>query len=435
MYPTPPPSPTLNGTCAPEARLGHVLAGRLQLETILGVGAYGVVYTAIDLQDGTRYAVKALNKVGLELRQRKFQEREIQLHYQASQHPNVVSLAKIMDSPDCTYVVLEYCPDGDLFANITERSRYVGDDLMAKSAFLQILSAVEHCHNLGIYHRDLKPENILVTDDGMTLKLADFGLATSDAASSDFGCGSTFYMSPECQQPSPKAFSCYASAPNDVWSLGVILVNLTCGRNPWKRASLDDSTFRAFLRDPNFLKSILPLSPELNAILRRIFELNPAKRISLQELREAVIRCESLTAKPSAPTVMPQEYPAKYRRPCPVETRAPDYTPGVPSPLSPPGNMPAELHPAPTHVSDDSDVDSDDESVFSSGSSASSNSSTSSFCSPSSYANVANFQPYVIHQQQPAYVSTPPGPWAPLHAATSYFKNRPFYPRMGVRVF
>ncbi|RJE17195.1 serine threonine protein kinase, partial [Aspergillus sclerotialis] len=67
--------------------------------------------------------------------------------------------------------------------------------------------------------------------------------------------------------------------------LGVILVNLTCGRNPWKKASPDDSTFRAFLKDPKFLSSILPISPELNMILRRIFECDPHKRITLQELR------------------------------------------------------------------------------------------------------------------------------------------------------
>lgn len=155
-----------------------------------------MVYTAVDIQTNTPYAVKALNKLGLEPRQRKFQQREIQLHHQASAHPNVVSLVKIMDSPDCTYVVIEYCPEGDLFSNITERGKFIGNDALAKRAFLQILDAVEYCHSIGIYHRDLKPENILVTDQGMTCKLADFGLATSDYMTSDFGCGSTFYMSP-----------------------------------------------------------------------------------------------------------------------------------------------------------------------------------------------------------------------------------------------
>jgi serine/threonine protein kinase len=132
----------------------------------------------------------------LEPRQQKFQQREIQLHHRASAHPNVVSLVKILDSHDCTYVVIEYCPEGDLFTNITERGKFTGNDALAKRAFLQILDAVEYCHSIGVYHRDLKPENVLVTDQGMTCKLADFGLATADHITSDFGCGSTFYMSP-----------------------------------------------------------------------------------------------------------------------------------------------------------------------------------------------------------------------------------------------
>lgn len=196
MYPTPPASPTPNVVCAPEDRLGQILPGNIQLTSVLGVGAYGVVYTAVNLQSNVLYAVKALSKAGLDERQRRFQEREILLHHQASAHPNVVSLIKIMDAVDCTYVVMEYCPEGDLFSSITDRGMYVGNDPLAKRAFLQVLDAVAYCHSRGIYHRDLKPENILVSNQGTDVKLADFGLATSEAITSDFGCGSTFYMSP-----------------------------------------------------------------------------------------------------------------------------------------------------------------------------------------------------------------------------------------------
>jgi serine/threonine protein kinase len=299
----PPPSSPVSFCEAPEDRLGLLLANRLELTSILGVGAYGVVYTAIDIHTHIPYAVKALNKTGLDPRQLKFQQREIKLHHLASRHPNVVSLVRIMDSLECTFVVIEFCPEGDLFSNITERGHYVGNDPLAKRAFLQILDAVQYCHSIGIYHRDLKPENILVTNQGMTVKLADFGLATTDYYTSDFGCGSTFYMSPECQQSNPRPYTFYASGPNDVWSLGVILVNLCCGRNPWKRASTEDSTFRAFLKDSQFLRSILPLSPELNSILRRIFECDPLKRITLPELRRLIVECPSFTV--TYPTPQP----------------------------------------------------------------------------------------------------------------------------------
>jgi hypothetical protein len=72
-------------------------------------------------------------------------------------------------------------------------------------------------------------------------------------------------------------------------------VNLTCGRNPWKSASPKDSTFRAYLEDRHFLKTILPLSDELNDILGMIFEVDPSRRIRLPELRQRIINCQQFT--------------------------------------------------------------------------------------------------------------------------------------------
>lgn len=180
----------------PESRVGHLLDNHLELTGILGVGAYGVVYTAVDIYTLVPFAIKALSKIGLDARQKKFQAREIALHAKAQAHPNIVSLVEILDAPDCVYVVMEYCSEGDLFSVITEQGGYVADDEMARSVFLQLLDAVEYCHSLGIYHRDLKPENVLVGDFGRMVKLADFGLATTEEITADFGCGSTFYMSP-----------------------------------------------------------------------------------------------------------------------------------------------------------------------------------------------------------------------------------------------
>ena len=361
MLPTPPASPRLHGVCRPEDRLGLVLAGWLELTGIIGVGAYGVVYTAIDVNTHVPYAVKALNKIGLDVRARRFQQREIQLHHEASLHNNIVSLVKIMESEDCTFVVLEYCPEGDLFSNITEGGLYPGNDAMARRVFLQILDAVHHCHSLGIYHRDLKPENVLVSDGGWTVKLADFGLATKECITDDFGCGSTFYMSPgqcrraatrdiansesECQQ-SPHTSSCYASAPNDVWSLGIILVNLTCGRNPWKRACLEDSTYRAYTRDPRFLSSILPISPELEVILGRVFERDPCKRIGVPELHQLIMACPRFTARinnvgPSTPPPHPRTSVQASRKP-------------ATSPLSPPLSPVSSISSVPSSAMSDS---------------------------------------------------------------------------------
>ncbi|TEY83997.1 hypothetical protein BOTCAL_0023g00180 [Botryotinia calthae] len=299
-YPTPPPSP-LSFAMPQDHRIGTILGETLLLSRVLGSGAYGTVYYAQDLSTGKEYAVKALNKRNaygqpLDARQRAYQSREIALHWSASAHPNIVSMYKILDDPDCTYVILDYYQEGDLFSNITEGGRYVGHDALIRSIFLQILDATEHCHRLGIYHRDLKPENILVANSGHTVCLADFGLATQEPTSRDHACGSTFYMSPECLEQSYKPYRC---APNDVWSLGVILVNLTFGRNPWRQASWDDATYNAFLKNPDFLKTILNPSDELNLILQMIFQQDPDLRITVPELRLRIQQLPGFYASPS----------------------------------------------------------------------------------------------------------------------------------------
>ncbi|GAA6062187.1 hypothetical protein JCM10212_001351 [Sporobolomyces blumeae] len=298
--------------------IGHIVnnstqdtLSHLEFVSILGLGAYGVVYLARDIaarplsQPASRahpqlgnlplYAVKCLNKVGLDSRQRAFQRREIALHGLASRHPNVVTLHNVIEEETCIYVVLQFCEEGDLFGMITERQRYLGDDELIRKVFLQIIDSVEYCHAKGIFHRDLKPENILCLDDGRKVMLADFGLATGEKASGDFGCGSTFYMSPECQGGLFQRLGSYSTPHNDIWSLGVILVNLTCGRNPWKQACPSDETFCAYLGNPDFLRSILPISEHTNRILKRIFALNPAVRISLAELRHEIMSVKTFT--------------------------------------------------------------------------------------------------------------------------------------------
>lgn len=225
----------------------------------------------------------------------------------------------------------------------------------------------------------------------------------------------------ECQTPSPKAYSCYASAPNDVWSLGVILVNLTCGRNPWKRASYEDSTFRAYMKDPKFLRSILPISAELDSIMRRIFEFNPVKRITIPELRDLIMRCPRFTAtKSAAPT--PMASPPFT----PVDYQEASYYQAVPPAAALPGPVYPSVWelPSPQHSISSGSSNSDNESVFSSCSSASSVSSTSSF----THVN-ASQKPSA---RQSTYVSQPPanGWLHPFFQAANLVKHVSFQPSM-----
>ncbi len=112
---------------------------------------------------------------------------------------------------------------------------------------------------------------------------------------------SLFSLVLECLDHSAKR-PFYYCAPNDIWSLGVVLVNLTCGRNPWKQASNEDSTYRAYTRSQGFLKTILPLSDELNDILGRIFTPNPDHRITLTELKARIYACSHFTEQPAGST-------------------------------------------------------------------------------------------------------------------------------------
>ncbi|OCF72626.1 RAN protein kinase [Kwoniella mangroviensis CBS 8886] len=278
--------------------VGHRIDnGRLEFLSTLGVGAYGVVYLAVDLHAPrpVYLAVKCLLRAGLDSRQRHFQRREIALHQLASRHPNVVTLHKVLEEGEFIFVIMDFCDEGDLFGMITEKQRYLGNDYLIKKIFLQIIDAVDYCHRMGIFHRDLKPENILCTQNGERICIADFGLATSERHSTDFGCGSTFYLSPECQGGLFERLESYSTETNDIWSLGVILVNLTCGRNPWRQACPNDETFRAYVHNPDFLRTILPISKATNRILKGLFALEPRDRTPLKVLREQILRVETFS--------------------------------------------------------------------------------------------------------------------------------------------
>ncbi|KAI9065296.1 kinase-like protein [Trametes sanguinea] len=286
-------SPQSSTSPVPPA-LGTVIDnGGLKLVEILGYGGYGIVYRAIDTYSSnpTSYAVKCLphsNKRSA-ARQRQLHMREIALHQLASGHPNVVTLHRVVEDYQYTYIVMDYCSDGDLFTQILHQRRYLGNNALIKEVFLQLLDAVEYCHSLGIYHRDLKPENVLCFDGGLRLAITDFGLATTERMSTEFRTGSVYHMSPECQGGIFAPTRSYSPLFNDVWSLGIILLNLITGRNPWKSASADDCTFTAYLKDPlHFLPTVLPISQEVNLLLTRTLEVDWRHRITLREMRHAL---------------------------------------------------------------------------------------------------------------------------------------------------
>lgn len=322
----------MSAPCSP-SHPKYIDNGYVQLVSVIGNGAYGVVFYALDYRYGRpiKRAVKQLRRHGIDERQRRFQMREINLHRRASSHPSIIHMDRLIQEPDCVYVVMDYGDEGDLFAMITEKQRvsgmlhvshivacdrrgqnrssgvvtnlqYAGDNDLIRSVFMQVLDGVDWLHQLGIAHRDVKPENIVCSQDGTRVRIVDFGLATSEPTSSEFGCGSTFYIAPECLGEWSSTATSYATRSADVWSLGVILVNLVCGRNPWRCASPTDESFAAFLQDPTFLRRILPISGECLSILTEIFTLDPEQRISLDRLRELIMSIGSFTDDAHVPT-------------------------------------------------------------------------------------------------------------------------------------
>ena len=284
--------------------------GRLQLLEVLGNGAYGTVYRAIDigsmhLTEPVYYAVKVVKKTS---RTDAPNNREYAMHRSVCNHPNVLSVYKIVCDEFFTYVILSFCAGGDLFSSIQDHLYYKETSLV-KQLFVQLIDAIYHCHENGIYHRDLKPENILCSADGRKLYVADFGLATNNLWSMAFGCGTSNYMSPgwqilfahhiptnttstECLNPDDEQLP-YSSRANDIWSLGVILVNMITGQAPWALARPDDERFKAYTQHPDFLYHVLPISAGANAILKRIFTLDAFDRITLPKLRDEIVRLDT----------------------------------------------------------------------------------------------------------------------------------------------
>ncbi|KAK7695785.1 hypothetical protein QCA50_000422 [Cerrena zonata] len=310
--------------------VGHRISSgelRYQLLESIGSGAYGVVYLAQDLtspvSDPRFYAIKCLLRHPNDSDLAKSQEREINLHALSSHHPNVVTLHHVIVDEHYVYFVMDYYSGGDLFGAIMDKGVYVGNDTAVKKTFVQLIDAVEACHVQGIYHRDLKPENILCSANHHQVYLGDFGLASQTESSNTFGCGSSFYMSPEClgvitwRAP-------YSPRNSDVWSLGVILCNMLTGRNPWHVASPEDRGFAEFLRSgASFLRKALPISRSASRLLTRIFEPDPSVRYTLRELRVAIQAID---------TFFPTPDPSNYPHPGPTSVpQLPQLPPADPS--------------------------------------------------------------------------------------------------------
>ncbi|CAL9734045.1 serine/threonine-protein kinase Vhs1p [Monosporozyma servazzii] len=223
--------------------------------------------------------------------------KELNLHLKVHTHQNVVTIHQIIESNFATFILMDYYPT-DLFTSIVDHKHFSHNGNLVKNVLVQLLSVLEYCSSNDVYHCDLKPENILI-DKLDNIYLCDFGLAISSPSSSlsnlNLNVGSSYYMAPERISPNKPTFN-ELTIKGDVWSLGIILINLTCIRNPWARASaFEDKTFAYFINNPSVLQRILPISNDFHSLLLKILTLNPSQRLSYDQIKSEIINIQSFT--------------------------------------------------------------------------------------------------------------------------------------------
>lgn len=268
-----------------------------QVHGRLGKGGMAEVYLATQQSLHRKVAVKVL----LSNDDQAFSQRFIKEgHIVASlHHPSIITIYDINQLADGRYyLAMEFVAGGDL----AQCKGEVFEPQRALRIVRQIASALAVVHDKGLVHRDIKPANILFRADG-TAVLTDFGVAKeleldNDLTQFGIAVGSPAYSSPEQAQ-------CQAlDARTDIYSLGVILLEMLTGTNPYRAASYPQTVM-------NHVQMAVPILPahlqSYQWLLERMLAKDPQERFadckvllaSLDELNEADV--DSTRIAPALP--------------------------------------------------------------------------------------------------------------------------------------
>jgi serine/threonine protein kinase len=271
---------------------GVVLNGRYKTISPLNHGSFGMVFQAKDMFTGQVVAVKVITKTPTANGLVSYDERseELQIHHIIASHPNVVNLIESFETENHTYLVIEFCSNGDLYEAIRVGKGPLETEHV-RDFMLQLVDAVEFIHSRGVYHRDIKPENIFLTQSG-SMKLGDFGLATTDVWSYEIAVGSDRYMAPEQYDPSNAG---YSTAKADIWAIGICLLNVLFSRNPFAVPNTSDPLYADFALDRQSLFDVFPnMSQDTFEVLIHCLAIDPEKR-DLSLVRDALNRAVCFT--------------------------------------------------------------------------------------------------------------------------------------------
>ncbi|KAF9365044.1 NUAK SNF1-like kinase 2 [Mortierella sp. NVP85] len=252
----------------------------------IGQGNFGKVLLAEDNITGEKVAVKILEKAQFKSEQQRLHAtREARL-MATLRHPYIVDVKTVMEDDNRILIVMENLTGGELFDYISNKGAL--DEREARRIFHQIVLAIHYCHENNVVHRDLKPENILL-DSERNVRVADFGFGNNwykDRHLTTY-CGSPFYAAPEMVSGTP-----YTGPETDVWSLGVILYVLVCGRLPFDASDLP-ALFTQIKRG-NYQKP-REGSIDVCSLIHRMLTVDPKRRATLTDvLRSRWMRADGL---------------------------------------------------------------------------------------------------------------------------------------------
>jgi hypothetical protein len=249
---------------------------------LLGKGSFGEVFLVQKINTKEKFAMKVLRKeriMGQNLLKYALAERNV---LSLSHHPFIVKLNYAFQTSTKLFLILEYCPNGDLAKHLMLEKRF--SEPRAKFYICEVLLALENLHQRDIIFRDLKPDNVVLDKDGHC-KLTDFGLSKEGVNENQFAqsfCGSIAYLAPEMLKKKGHGKAV------DWYLLGVLFYEMLIGITPYFTGRKEDIFHNiefGELKIPNFV------SPEAAEILRRLLERDPNKRLGgsikdAQEIKE-----------------------------------------------------------------------------------------------------------------------------------------------------